>query len=105
MSVTTTSIRQGKFEARFWHRVFEEEVGRVKGHFGPLNTYVHAPLPSTSAHHDQNLTLRFSSPGILFQPGSPCIRQGPHMHPEGKTGSFVCITLTRATSRHGHTAK
>jgi translation initiation factor 3 subunit I len=40
MSVTTTSLRQGKFEARFWHRVFEEEVGRVKGHFGPLNTYV-----------------------------------------------------------------
>ncbi|CED82811.1 wd40 repeat-like protein [Phaffia rhodozyma] len=37
-SVTTTSQRQGKFEARFWHRVFEEEVGRVRGHFGPLNT-------------------------------------------------------------------
>lgn len=38
MSVTTTSLRQGKFETRFWHRVFEEEVGRVKGHFGPINT-------------------------------------------------------------------
>ncbi len=32
MSVTTTSTRSGKFETRFWHRVFEEEVGRVKGH-------------------------------------------------------------------------
>jgi translation initiation factor 3 subunit I len=40
MSVTTTSLRQGKFEARFWHCVFEEEVGRAKGHFGSLNTYV-----------------------------------------------------------------
>ena len=40
MSVTTTSLRQGKFETRFWHKIFEEEVGRVKGHFGPLNTYV-----------------------------------------------------------------
>ncbi|KAG5219968.1 translation initiation factor eIF [Salix suchowensis] len=39
MSVTTTSLRQGKFETRFWHKVFEEEVGRVKGHFGPVNTY------------------------------------------------------------------
>lgn len=39
MSVTTTSLRQGKFETRFWHKVFEEEVGRVKGHFGPINTY------------------------------------------------------------------
>jgi hypothetical protein len=40
MAVTTTSLRQGKFETRFWHKIFEEEVGRVKGHFGPLNTCV-----------------------------------------------------------------
>lgn len=32
MSVTTTSSRAGKFESRFWHKLFEEEVGRVKGH-------------------------------------------------------------------------
>ena len=48
MSVTTTSLRQGKFEARFWHRIFEEEVGRVKGHFGPLNTYVDETFYITS---------------------------------------------------------
>ncbi|MCJ1441118.1 MAG: translation initiation factor eIF3 subunit [Stictis urceolatum] len=35
--VTTTSSRQGKFEARFYHKIFEDEIGRVKGHFGPLN--------------------------------------------------------------------
>jgi len=28
--VTTTSSRQGKFEARFYHRIFESEIGRVK---------------------------------------------------------------------------
>ena len=38
MAVTTTSARQGGFEIRFWHRVFEEEVARVKGGFGPCNT-------------------------------------------------------------------
>ena len=38
MDVTTTSSRQGKFEARFYHKIFEDEIGRVKGHFGPLNT-------------------------------------------------------------------
>lgn len=38
MEVTTTSSRQGKFEARFYHLVFEEEFGRVKGHFGPINS-------------------------------------------------------------------
>lgn len=34
MDVTTTSTRQGKFEARFYHKIFEEEIGRVRGHFG-----------------------------------------------------------------------
>jgi len=44
MDVTTTSARQGKFEARFYHKIFEDEVGRVRGHFGPLNTV--APDPT-----------------------------------------------------------
>ncbi|EPQ62701.1 hypothetical protein BGT96224_A21121 [Blumeria graminis f. sp. tritici 96224] len=39
MDVTTTSTRQGKFEARFYHKIFEEEIGRVRGHFGPLSKY------------------------------------------------------------------
>lgn len=38
MGVTQTSARQGKFEARFYHKIFEEEIGRVRGHFGPLST-------------------------------------------------------------------
>ncbi|KAJ1652668.1 translation initiation factor eIF3 subunit [Dispira simplex] len=38
MQVTTTSQRQGKFECRFFHKIFQEEVGRVRGHFGPINT-------------------------------------------------------------------
>lgn len=37
-NVTTTAESQGKFEARFYHKIFLEEIGRVKGHFGPLNT-------------------------------------------------------------------
>ncbi|KAJ7444138.1 eukaryotic translation initiation factor 3 [Mycena galericulata] len=36
MNVTTTSLRQGKFETPFWHKVYEEEVG--PGAFGPRNT-------------------------------------------------------------------
>ncbi|KAB8073728.1 eukaryotic translation initiation factor 3 subunit I [Aspergillus leporis] len=48
MDVTTTSARQGKFEARFYHKVFEDEIGRVRGHFGPLNTI--AVHPSGSAY-------------------------------------------------------
>ena len=37
MSVTTTSGKVGKFKTRFFHLVYEEEFGTVKGHFGPIN--------------------------------------------------------------------
>jgi len=36
--VTTTSARQGHFEIKFWHKIFEQEVSKVKGGFGPCNT-------------------------------------------------------------------
>lgn len=35
--VTTTGAASGKFEALLWHMVYEEEIGTVKGHFGPMN--------------------------------------------------------------------
>lgn len=37
MSVTTTAGKVGKFETRFFHLVYQEEFGTVKGHFGPIN--------------------------------------------------------------------
>jgi translation initiation factor 3 subunit I len=36
--VTTTASSNGKFEATLWHMVYGEEIGTVKGHFGPINT-------------------------------------------------------------------
>jgi len=36
--VTTTGGSSGKFETLIWHMVFNEEIGTVKGHFGPMNT-------------------------------------------------------------------
>ena len=38
MEVTTTYTKAGKFDTRFYHLVFQEEIGRVKGHFGPINS-------------------------------------------------------------------
>ncbi|KAH8159122.1 hypothetical protein CIB48_g9131 [Xylaria polymorpha] len=35
-SACITPKNGGKFEARFYHRIFEDEIGRVRGHFGPL---------------------------------------------------------------------
>jgi translation initiation factor 3 subunit I len=36
--VTTTAGSSGKFEALIWHMVYAEEIGQVKGHFGPMNS-------------------------------------------------------------------
>jgi len=41
--VTQTASQTGKFEARFFHLIFEEEFARVKGHFGPINTLAFHP--------------------------------------------------------------
>lgn len=43
ITVTTTAARAGKFEVRFFNTVFTEEFGRVKGHFGPINTLAFHP--------------------------------------------------------------
>jgi len=43
MNVTQTSSQSGKFEARFFHLVFGDEFGRIKGHFGPINSLAFAP--------------------------------------------------------------
>ena len=43
MSVTTTDARSGGFETRFFHMIFQTEFGRVKGHFGPVNSLAFHP--------------------------------------------------------------
>ena len=35
--MTTTSSRAGKFESKFFHKIFEDEFATVRGHFGPIN--------------------------------------------------------------------
>lgn len=41
--VTTTSAKVGRFEARFFHKIYAEEFGQVKGHFGPINAVAFSP--------------------------------------------------------------
>ena len=43
MSVTLTSAKAGKFESKIYHKVYEEEIGGIKGHFGPINALAFAP--------------------------------------------------------------
>ncbi|XP_046379197.1 eukaryotic translation initiation factor 3 subunit I-like [Haliotis rufescens] len=61
MDVTTTSTRIGKFDARFFHMIFEEEFGRVKGHFGPINSVSFHPdgKSYTSGGEDGYLRVHF----------------------------------------------
>lgn len=41
--VTTTAAKAGGFEARFYHKVYAEEFGSVRGHFGPINSVAFSP--------------------------------------------------------------
>lgn len=43
MSVTTTAAKQGNFHATFYDHVFDDELGSIHGHFGPVNTLAFAP--------------------------------------------------------------
>ncbi|MBA0658364.1 hypothetical protein Goklo_010575, partial [Gossypium klotzschianum] len=42
-AVTTTDHRAGKFEAKFFDKILQEEIGGVKGHFGPINALAFNP--------------------------------------------------------------
>eukprot|EP00284_Hemiselmis_tepida_P009081 CAMPEP_0174928798 /NCGR_PEP_ID=MMETSP1355-20121228/26074_1 /TAXON_ID=464990 /ORGANISM="Hemiselmis tepida, Strain CCMP443" /LENGTH=318 /DNA_ID=CAMNT_0016174975 /DNA_START=98 /DNA_END=1054 /DNA_ORIENTATION=- len=41
--VTTTAGRSGKFQSVFFHKIFENEIGSIKGHFGPINSIMCNP--------------------------------------------------------------
>ena len=43
MSVTTTAAKQGNFHCSFFDYVFDDELGKIEGHFGPVNTLAIAP--------------------------------------------------------------
>ncbi|KAL3150482.1 hypothetical protein ABBQ32_000304 [Trebouxia sp. C0010 RCD-2024] len=41
--VTTSAGKAGRFESRFFHKVYQEEFGTVRGHFGPVNAVAFHP--------------------------------------------------------------
>eukprot|EP01110_Echinostelium_bisporum_P008055 TRINITY_DN296_c0_g1_i1.p1 TRINITY_DN296_c0_g1~~TRINITY_DN296_c0_g1_i1.p1 ORF type:complete len:172 (+),score=55.89 TRINITY_DN296_c0_g1_i1:131-646(+) len=42
-SVTTTRIDSSQFKVRFFHKIYQEELGSLPGHFGPVNTMSFSP--------------------------------------------------------------
>ncbi|XP_074602011.1 eukaryotic translation initiation factor 3 subunit i [Brevipalpus obovatus] len=67
MEVTTTATRSGKFEARLYHLIFEEEFGRIKGHFGPINSIAFHPdgLSYASGGEDGYVRVQSFDPSYL----------------------------------------
>jgi translation initiation factor 3 subunit I len=57
-SVTTTGASSGKFETRFFHMIYAEEFGRVKGHFGPINGLAIHPYGKSYASCSQDGFIR-----------------------------------------------
>ena len=43
MSVTTTHSKAGKFDSKIHYKIFEEEIGGIRGHFGPINALAWHP--------------------------------------------------------------
>jgi translation initiation factor 3 subunit I len=43
MAVTTTSSKAGKFDSKIYHKIYEEEIGGIRGHFGPINALAFNP--------------------------------------------------------------
>eukprot|EP00744_Colponema_vietnamica_P001969 GILI01003175.1.p1 GENE.GILI01003175.1~~GILI01003175.1.p1 ORF type:complete len:334 (-),score=70.85 GILI01003175.1:249-1250(-) len=41
--VTTTSAKVGKFDVQLFHMIHEDNLGSIKGHFGPVNTLAFHP--------------------------------------------------------------
>jgi translation initiation factor 3 subunit I len=57
-SVTTTGASSGKFETRFFHSIYGEEFGRVKGHFGPINALAVHPYGKSYASGSEDGFIR-----------------------------------------------
>lgn len=57
-TVTTTSSSQAQFHSRFYHMVYAEEFGRVKGHFGPINAMAIHPYGKSYATASEDGFIR-----------------------------------------------
>jgi len=61
MQVTQTGGKQGQFEAKMYHMVFEDEFARIKGHFGPINTLSFHPEGRTYASGAEDGMIRIQT--------------------------------------------
>lgn len=100
MAVTTTAASAGKFESRFYHMVFGHELGRVKGHFGPINTLAFHPdgRSFTSGAEDGYLRLHILDPDY-FALGDEDNLDDPAVTSALTDGTFEDLETEEAAAR------
>jgi hypothetical protein len=77
---------QGKFETRFFHMIYQEEFGRVPGHFGPINALAIHPTGRRSVFKSCTIILLF----FKRYAATPAVQ---------KTATFACIISTITTCK------
>lgn len=72
MAVTTTAAKSGHFQVDFFHTVYMEYMGNVKGHFGPVNTLSFCPDGRSYASGSEDGYVRLQHFGKdYFNPKDP----------------------------------
>lgn len=59
--VTTSTVERERFEARFYHKVYENEFGSVRGHFGPINSVAMSPDGRQFTTGSEESTVRMAN--------------------------------------------
>ncbi|KAJ9465741.1 Eukaryotic translation initiation factor 3 subunit I [Diplonema papillatum] len=72
-SVTNVSAHQNKFDIKFCHKVFGNELGAIAGHFGPVNALATCPVGRSfaSGGEDGFVRLHHFDADFYDAPGRP----------------------------------
>lgn len=92
--MTTTAAKAGYFEARFFHKVFEEEFANARGHFSPINSVAFSPdgTAFVTGAEEGNVRLHHFDADYVRHPGG-----GPGGNPLLVAG-LACTRHERRTA-------